>query len=293
MEKRSKVMDFLILMRVNQWVKNIFVFLTIFFDLQISNPLLLYKTCLAFFAVSFCASATYIFNDYCDIAEDRKHPIKSKRPLAAGNVSVAGSFLLAGLLLFSGLIIGWFLGSQVLFWLIIYVLSNLLYTLFLKHIALVDIFVIALNFVIRLTIGEAVANLKNSSWIILATMLFALFIALAKRRDDVLVCLDKNEKYRKTIGSYNLDFLNAAITIMAAVLIVCYVMYTMSSFSINKFHTDKLYLTVVFVVLGIMRYLQIIFVSNKSGAPAEVLLTDRFIQLVIMGWILAFYAIVL
>ncbi|OGR48100.1 MAG: hypothetical protein A2X34_09225 [Elusimicrobia bacterium GWC2_51_8] len=286
-------MDFLILMRVNQWVKNIFVFLTIFFDLQISNPLLLYKTCLAFFAVSFCASATYIFNDYCDIAEDRKHPIKSKRPLAAGNVSVAGSFLLAGLLLFSGLIIGWFLGSQVLFWLIIYVLSNLLYTLFLKHIALVDIFVIALNFVIRLTIGEAVANLKNSSWIILATMLFALFIALAKRRDDVLVCLDKNEKYRKTIGSYNLDFLNAAITIMAAVLIVCYVMYTMSSFSINKFHTDKLYLTVVFVVLGIMRYLQIIFVSNKSGAPAEVLLTDRFIQLVIMGWILAFYAIVL
>ena len=245
MEKRSKVMDFLILMRVNQWVKNIFVFLTIFFDLQISNPLLLYKTCLAFFAVSFCASATYIFNDYCDIAEDRKHPIKSKRPLAAGNVTVAGSFLLAGLLLFSGLIIGWFLGSQVLFWLIIYVLSNLLYTLFLKHIALVDIFVIALNFVIRLTIGEAVANLKNSSWIILATMLFALFIALAKRRDDVLVCLDKNEKYRKTIGSYNLDFLNAAITIMAAVLIVCYVMYTMSSFSINKFHTDKLYLTVI------------------------------------------------
>jgi len=292
MKRKSKIIDYLILMRVNQWVKNLFVFLPLFFDLKLNNVLLLYKTSLAFLAVSFCASAVYIFNDYHDIAEDRIHPIKSKRPLASNAVSVRVSFLLVGLLLFFGLVIGFSLGTTVLFWLIAYILSNLFYTLLLKHITLIDIFVIAFNFTIRIIIGGIVCSVNNSSWLILATILFALFIALAKRRDDVLIYIDKGDKTRKVIDSYNLDFLNAAIIIMSTILIVCYVMYTMSAFSIDKFHTDKLYLTVVFVILGIMRYLQMIFVLNQSGSPTEIFLKDRFIQLTIIGWALTFYAIV-
>jgi len=174
----------------------------------------------------------------------------------------------------------------------VYLVINIAYTIKLKHVAIIDVFIIAIGFVLRLFIGSAVTNIELSMWIILMTFLLALFLALAKRRDDVLIFLSSGDKARKVIDGYNIDIVNLSMTIIASVNIVSYIMYTVSPEVIKKAHTDKLYLSVVFVLLGIMRYLQITFVEKKSGSPSDILLRDRFIQLTISGWILTLWILI-
>jgi len=151
--------------------------------------------------------------------------------------------------------------------------------------------IIALGFVLRILIGGAVTNTHLSHWIILMTFIFALFLALAKRRDDVLNYLQTGNKARKNIQGYNLEFLNVAITVMATVVVVCYLMYCTSVEIVGRFG-DNVYLTSFFVILGILRYLQLTFVWLISGSPTLVLLRNRFLQLIILGWILSFFVII-
>jgi 4-hydroxybenzoate polyprenyltransferase len=273
------------LLRPHQYVKNVAIFLPLFFAMRITSPGAVLVTLAAFIAFSLCASGIYILNDYRDIEDDRRHPRKKNRPLASGAVSPGTGFLLMAGLFVTGFTIMGLLSVQALLILAGYVLMNIAYSFSLKHISILDVTIIAIGFVLRLFVGAAVTGIPLSMWIIVITFLLALFLALAKRRDDVLVFLDTGEKMRRVIDGYNLQFLDGAMMVMASVVIVAYLLYTTSPEIIAKLHSRYLYLTAFFVVLGIMRYMQIAFVEQNSGSPSEVLLKDRFIQLTLLGWI--------
>lgn len=273
------------LMRPHQHVKNLFIFAPLFFGLRITDVALLSKTCFAFFAFSLVASAVYIFNDYHDAEDDRRHPKKKNRPLASGSISKKGAIYFMAVLLMGGLGLSYLLSHALIRITLFYVALNIAYTVKLKHVAIIDLFIIAIGFVIRLFIGSAVTQIALSEWIILMTFLLALFLAIAKRRDDVIIFLSSGEKMRKVIDGYNLDILNLSMSIVASITIVSYIMYTISPEIIAKAHSDKLYYSVIFVMLGMMRYMQISFVEGGSGSPTEVLLRDRFVQLTIVGWL--------
>lgn len=288
----NKLKDLIILLRVNQWVKNTFIFLPVFFGMKITQTNLLINDIYAFAGFSLIASAVYIFNDLFDIEADRLHPKKKNRPLAAGKITRKQAVITIAILLLTGILIFWLTLNQTMIWALVgfYLLQNILYTIKLKHITIVDIVIIALGFLIRIMIGGVATDTRLSQWIILITFLLALFLALAKRRDDVLLFEKTGNKMRKNIDGYNLDFLNISMSIMSAVVIVAYIMYATSPDIVSKMG-HNIYLTSFFVIIGIMRYLQITFVNEDSGSPSKILTTDRFLQLTIAGWLLTFFVL--
>ena len=282
---------YLRLLRPHQWIKNFFLYLPAFFAQRITEGVLVGKISLAVIGFSAIASAVYIFNDYRDREDDRLHPSKKDRPLAAGTVSVQGAFILFAILLVGGLGLLFWIHIQALYWSLSYVALNLAYSLFLKQIPIIDLYIIAMGFVIRIALGASVDAIPLSMWIILMTFLLALFIGLAKRRDDVSLAAE-GKNVRKSISGYNLPFINGAMMIMASVLIVSYISYTISAETQEKFSNPYLYVTVFFVILGILRYMQLTLVEERSGTPTLILLQDRFLQLTILGWLVSFVVLI-
>lgn len=280
--------DLIILARPHQYVKNTFIFLPIFFGLQITNTQFLLNAFIAFIAFSLTASSLYILNDYHDREEDRKHPVKKLRPLASGAVTTQAALVFMVILFVSGMTLMAALSLQAVIILAFYLVMIVAYSYYFKHIAIIDVSIIAIGFVLRLFIGSAVTGIELSMWIVVMTFLLALFLALAKRRDDVLIFLETGEKMRKNVDGYNLRFLDGVMTIMAAVVIVAYILYTTSVEVTQRVGNEYLYITAFFVILGIMRYLQIAFVEEDSRSPTRVILRDRFTQLAILGWIASF-----
>jgi decaprenyl-phosphate phosphoribosyltransferase len=281
-------MKFLKLMRVHQYIKNLFIFLPLFFAINLGDMVLLFIAFIAFIAFSLSASAIYTLNDYHDIEEDRQHPTKKNRPLASGAISKPQAIIIMSVLFALGAALMAFLSIKAAAILATYVVLNVAYTFYLKHVAILDVTIIAIGFVLRIFVGSVVTDTPLSMWIVLMTFLLALFMALAKRRDDVLIFLDTGKKMRKVIDGYNLKFLDSAMAIMASVVIVAYINYSTSSEVVERFHSQYLYLTSIFVILGIMRYLQIAFVHLDSGSPTRIVLKDRFLQLTIAAWISSF-----
>ncbi len=173
-----------------------------------------------------------------------------------------------------------------------YIMMNIAYCVRLKHIAIVDVFVIALGFVLRVFIGGWATGIVLSQWVILMTFLLALFLAFAKRRDDVVMYENTGIMARRNVDRYSVEFLNQAISIIASITMVCYVMYTVSPEVTERFHTQYLYVTSVFVLAGIIRYLQITIVDVKSGSPTKVLMRDHFIHACIFCWLVSFLVII-
>ena len=173
-----------------------------------------------------------------------------------------------------------------------YVLMNIAYSIKLKHISIVDIVIISSGFVLRLFIGSVVTGIALSHWIVIMTFLLALFLALAKRRDDVVIYVDTGKKMRKVVDGYNVQFLDTAMSIMAAVVIVAYILYTTSLEVIERYHTNYLYLTSFFVIVGVLRYLKITLVLQDSGSPTRIVFKDNFMQLILLGWILCFMGVI-
>jgi len=276
------------LMRPHQYIKNLFIFLPIFFALKITDTHLLFNAFIAFIAFSLTASAVYTLNDYHDIEEDKQHPKKKFRPLASGAISKSQAIPIMVVLSTTGFALMATLSLKAVGILSTYVLMNIAYSFYLKHIAILDVVIIAIGFVLRLFIGSAVTDIPLSMWIVLMTFLLALFMALAKRRDDMLIYLDTGKKMRKVIDGYNLQFLDTAMSIMASVVIVAYIIYTSSAEVTARMNSEYLYLTGLFVILGIMRYLQVSFVLKDSGSPTRIVLKDRFMQLTLIGWVLTF-----
>lgn len=282
------------LLRPHQWVKNGFVFLPLFFDRHMMDVEYLIPAIVAFMAFSFAASGIYCFNDIYDVESDRKHPKKCKRPVASGAISIPLAYSIMGLcFIFSLSILAMGGGNFTEFGIIIfYVLMNIAYCVKLKQIAVVDVFIISLGFVLRVLMGGFATGIYLSHWIVLMTFLLALFLAFAKRRDDVVMYEESGVKARKNVNRYNVAFMNQAIGIVAGITMICYIMYTVTPEVVERFGSQYLYITSFFVLAGIIRYLQVTIVDLKSGSPTKVLLRDRFIQACIAGWSLTFFLII-
>ena len=288
--------NIVILLRPQQWLKNGFIFIPLFFDHKLTDWYCLCSAILAFFAYSFAASAIYCLNDLIDVEADRKHPKKCKRPIAAGVISKVQALLLVALCLGVAFAIASMLEGyaqwKVMGILGVYIIMNIAYCLKLKQMAIVDVFIIAVGFVLRIFVGGFATGVVLSQWIVLMTFLLALFLAFAKRRDDVVIYEDTGVLARKNVNRYNLPFMNQVIGVVSSITMVCYIMYTVDPEVIARMGSRYVYLTSVFVLAGIIRYLQLTIVDVKSGSPTKVLMKDRFVQCSIIGWIITFVLII-
>ncbi len=284
------LLNYIRLLRVEHYLKNLFVFAPMFFAFAFSLENFINST-IAFILFSIVASSIYIINDVLDVEEDRKHPKKKFRPIASGSVSKTNAILLSLTLLIISLTISFIFNMKLFYVIFIYFILNVLYSFKLKHIPILDISIIAIGFVLRLYAGSFATNIPLSMWIVLIAFLLSLFIALAKRRDDVLLYLQGNE-VRKNIDGYNLELVNTSMTLMSSVTVVSYILYTVSEEVTYRFGTNKLYITSFFVVLGFLRYMQITFVEKNSADPVRVLIKDKFLQITILLWLMSFFVIV-
>lgn len=273
------------LIRVEQYIKNLFVFAPLFFSGAFLNNDLLYKTILCFISFCLASSSVYIMNDYFDINEDKLHPIKSKRPLAAGTVSKKNALILFIILLNSSFLISYTNNISVFYIIVFYFILNLFYTLILKHIALLDINIIAIGFVLRILAGGFSASIEPSIWILIETYLLALFLALAKRRTD-FVLHTKGFEVRKNIEGYSLIFIDIILGVLTSIITICYIFYCISPEVKQHYQSDLVYLSIIFVLNGLIRYLKLAIVDQTTYSPTIIILKDRFIQITILGWIM-------
>ncbi|RYD77258.1 MAG: decaprenyl-phosphate phosphoribosyltransferase, partial [Sphingobacteriales bacterium] len=279
------------LIRPKDWAKNAFLFIPLFFSGMFFQTGKLTELVIGFICFSLVASSIYIMNDYRDIEDDKKHPVKKLRPLASGAVNKSTAIIIAVLFLITGFTVAWFLRDKFMFILGIYFLMNVGYSFGLKNIPILDIFIISVGFVLRVKAGSVISLIPLSEWLTIMVFLLALFMAFAKRRDDVLLKLSSGDDMRKAVKGYNLEFINTALSLICAVIIVAYLMYTKSPDVEQRLQTYRLYYTCIFVLAGIFRYLQLVFVQQNSQSPTKILYKDRFIQVTILLWILSFYII--
>lgn len=283
------------LIRPKQWIKNLIVLLPVFFGDALLHPSAIYAGLITTLSFSFAASSIYCLNDIIDIEDDKHHPIKCNRPLASGAISIPQGYTLMVLMLILSMASTFLLydhqletaGVIAFYWLL-----NIGYCLKLKQYAIIDVCIVAFGFVLRVLAGGVSTSIHLSKWIVLMTFLLMLFLSFAKRRDDVVRMNETGHAPRQNTIRYNLTFINQAITITSSVTLVCYIMYTVSPETIQNFHTDYLYLTSVFVLVGLLRYIQIAVVDKKSGDPTKVILRDRFTQLIVLAFGLAFLFII-
>lgn len=280
----------IILIRPHQWIKNGILFVPLFFSRHILDVAYLLPCIVAFMAFCMASSGIYCLNDAIDADNDRIHPVKCKRPIASCAISKSWGYgLMVVCLALSVTILAIGHADAIVYGLTgFYFLLNIAYCLCLKRQPIVDVFVIAIGFILRLYIGSFASGVMLTHWIVLMTFLLALFLAFAKRRDDVVIYEETGVQLRKNTKRYNLSFLNSVISIIASITMVCYVMYTVSPEVIARFGSPYVYVTSLFVLAGIIRYLQVTVVDAKSGSPTRLLLKDYFLQTCIAGWILTF-----
>ena len=286
------IKNILRLTRPKQWIKNFFVFVPMFFGGELFDSHSLWLTIVTFLAFSLTASSVYCYNDIVDVDADRQHPVKCHRPIASGAVSIRMGYMLMAITFLLGIAVMMLLPpevkSQVMAVIVFYYVLNLSYCSKLKQYAILDVCIVAFGFVLRILAGGFACELALSNWIVIMTFLLTLFMSFAKRRDDVLRMNETGEAPRKNTVRYNLTFINQAITITASVTLVCYIMYCVSPEVTERFQTPYLYLTFVFVLLGLLRYIQIAVVDQKSGDPTKIILRDHFSQIIVVAWILTF-----
>ena len=288
---------YLKLLRVEQWVKNLFVFIPLFFSGKIFETTQLFETIFSFIIFSFTASSIYIINDYSDIESDRVHPEKCRRPLASGAISVGrAKLVLVGLVISTiGLIISLsdVFGYNVLkFGAVIssYFVMNLAYTFRLKHIAIVDISIIAVGFALRVLAGGYATGIVVSQWAIILTFVLALVLAVGKRRGE-LVNTQLSGNTRKALDGYNIQFADIVLSISITLAIVSYIMFVISPETQKEF-TNKVFYTFIFVIFAFLRYLQQTLVYNRTESPTKMIYKDRYIQVVLALWGFAFLILI-
>jgi decaprenyl-phosphate phosphoribosyltransferase len=274
------------LMRPKQWVKNTFVFAPLFF-----TPLAVTMDSVAavltvFVAFCLVSSGVYCFNDARDCESDRLHPSKRNRPVASGRVSIAAAMIMAVLLVLGGLLLAvWKIPSAAVV-LIAYLAINAGYSLGLKKISIVDVMVISVGFVLRLHAGAAVIDVAPTPWIQICGGLLALFIALAKRRDDL--SLEIGTEHRASLGGYTKPFLDICIVVTLSALLISYLIFTLDGDAMRRLGSDKIYLTVPYVIAGIFRYVQVTVVFERSGSPTDLLFQDGFLLACVSGWLASY-----
>lgn len=292
------------LLRPLQWIKNLFVFLPMFFSGQLFNTNVWLASILSFVTFCIASSGVYCLNDAMDAKTDAMHPVKRNRPIPKGEVSRTTAFILAGFLLtlsvvilvFSPLspsysdsllpvneeyIMRYLAGIGVL---VAYILFNIGYSLGLKHIPILDTMIVAIGFVLRVALGGLESGIPLSPWIVGMVFLLALFLVFAKRRDDLVIARNGGGNVRKSTMGYNLQFLNQVLGILVAIIMVGYMMYCLSPLSHPSHNSPYLYLTSIFVLGALLRYLQIALVKEDSGSPTRAILRDPFLLTCIALW---------
>jgi 4-hydroxybenzoate polyprenyltransferase len=265
-------------MRLHQWIKNTFVLIPLVFDRQLFSIEPLSRTIIGFFLFCFVSSSVYLINDIMDVEADRKHPKKKSRPIASGALPIPIAIIAAIVLVSISVIGGYFLSRSFLLILLIYFLINLAYSLKLKHIPLLDVLIIAAGFVLRVAAGVSIIQVERfSPWLYVVTTVLALFFGLGKRRGELATIQQNNNEQRKVLDGYTIPLLDQLITIISATTIISYSLYTFSAPNLPDNHA--MMLTIPFAVYGIFRYLYLIQVKNEGGAPDELVLSDRPLQI--------------
>lgn len=282
------------LLRPQQWVKNLFVFLPLFFGGRILDGFVWLVSVQAFVALCFAASGIYCLNDIIDLPQDRQHPHKRLRPLASGAISKQKAYVVMLVCFALSLValvpgnINWVLFATVT----IYILLQISYCLWLKQLPIIDLMCISTGFVLRVVAGGVASGIWISEWIVMMTFMLTLLLATSKRRFDIILSAKDNTLTRTNIGGYSIEFLNISVGIIASVTIVCYIMYTVSPSVTNRIGSNYLYLTSVFVITSILRYIQqSVIIPDLGSDPTHILLHDHFIQLNLLLWIVSFVII--
>ena len=274
-------------LRPQQWIKNFFIFAPLIFSRNIFNRPLLLTTIAAFAAFCLISSAHYIFNDLRDIEDDRRHPVKSRRPLASGRLKKGPAIAAMIVIGAAGLALAAAINLPFLIMAVVYLVLEAAYSMWLKHVVILDVFVVAAGFLIRVVAGGLAIKVEISSWLLICTILLALFLAMGKRRYE-LVLLDKEAaNHRPILREYNTYLLDQMISVVTASTLVAYCLYTISAETVAKFGTRNLVFTVPFVLYGIFRYLYLIHQKAEGGTPEALIIRDKPLLVDIFLWIAA------
>mgnify|MGYP000534997781 CR=1 FL=1 len=280
------------LLRVKDWVKNLFILLPLFFSGDLFDFSKLNQT--LFVVISFClvTSFVYILNDIFDIEFDKNHLEKKLRPIPSGKVSVKTSLFIGVLFLLIGLTLLWYSSIESFYLTVFYVLLNIFYSYKLKQIPIIDFIIVSVGFVIRVLIGGEIGEIELTQWMIVMVFLLSLFIAVTKRRDDVYQYESENIINRKVIVKYTVEYMDKLITIISSTLLVSYLLFITSESVISRYPSRYLIISFLFVLIGVFRYNQITYVENKSGSPIKILFKDLFLQITLFLWVLTFFIVI-
>jgi 4-hydroxybenzoate polyprenyltransferase len=266
---------FIISLRPRQWTKNLLLFAGLIFSQHLFSPSYLYRSVLGFAIFCGISGTVYIINDVMDLKQDRAHPLKSKRPLASGKLSVVWALILAGLLggacVWLSFRLSVTFGCMVSFYL--FLMTS--YSALLKKVVILDVLIIASGFVLRAAAGAEVIGVPISSWLLICTTFLALFLALCKRRHELVLLGENARDHRQILGEYSAYLLDQMISVVTASTVMAYALYTTSKETIDKFNTRNLVFTVPFVLYGVFRYLYLVHKKEMGGSPELVLLKDK------------------
>lgn len=271
-------------MRPAQWTKNFFLFAALIFARKFFDWPSFLKVAEAFLLYCLLTGSLYLFNDFMDLKEDRAHPLKRYRPLASGAISSRLALFL--FLLGSLLALFWALSLNWPFFLITitYFILQVAYSLKLKHVVILDIFILATGFVIRVAAGGLVINVPISSWLLICTSLLALFVGLSKRRHELILLEDRAPNHRPILKEYSPYLLDQMISVVTASTVIAYCLYTISPETVEKFGTRNLIYSSIFVLYGIFRYLYLVHQKGSGGSPEELVIKDKPLLIDILLW---------
>ena len=288
----KKLFDLLRLMRSQQWVKNSFVFIGLLFGHAWHDPHLVAQVVIAFFAFCLVSSSIYTFNDIVDVEQDKLHPRKCKRPLASGAVSMLAAIKLAALLGVLGLALAYAASPAVLIILSGYVLMNIAYSRKLKHVVILDVFISATGFMLRILAGTLGVGIPPSQWLLLCGLMVTLFLGFTKRRAEIITLNEEKSSHRKVLEQYSPVLLDKMIGITASGVIMSYSLYTMNSDTIRIHGTVNLIYTVPFVMYGVFRYIYLLHHQNKGGDTAQDFMRDLHLLIAVGAWALTTFLLV-
>lgn len=287
------LVELLKLIRVKQWIKNVFVFIPLIFSKHVLDSQYDLKIGLGFLAFCFISSVVYVLNDIVDRDADKLHPKKKHRPLAAGTIAVPVAILTAICLLILYTVTGASLGARFLSTGLAYFALNLLYSFYAKNVVLLDVFCIAGGFMLRVIAGAYAIQVESSSWLILTTMFLSVFLGVMKRRSELAIIGKTNgASTRRVLEEYSIGFIDQMAGISASAVIICYALYTVAQRTVTAFHTEGLIYTTPFVVFGIFRYMLLVYKHDEGENTTEIMLTDVPMITTVLLYLLATVAII-
>ncbi len=278
------MIDLLRALRPYQWSKNLLVFAALVFALELQDPQKIGAATIAFLCFCAASSATYLFNDIRDRNRDREHPEKAQRPIAAGRVSVPVAIVTAIVLALVAL-----LGSRAGNWrltvvIAVYLVLQGAYSLGLKHVPIIDALCVSAGFLLRAVGGAEAVDVPISSWLLMCTIFLSIFISFAKRRHEFVTLPSGGEEHRQSLAGYSVEVLDQLITISAAATLISYALYTTDAETVEKFGSNRLLLTLPYVIYGVFRYLALVHMNEEAGDPSLALVRDKPLLITVALW---------